>query len=744
LRDVVDLQPALFAPIGARHRRRRLRELLRGQPGLDLLVPRESLLPLRDALLARGFVESSAGGYEHQLPALRHPYGDSVELHRHLPGLRLAGGDSAGWSELVAAQLATPLSSPAAQAAPRVLIPAREVLIAHALVHALAQHGLSVGYAGWLLVGDLLDLSAGLEDLSRAGWPEWIRRDVSREETAAALELAACVAAGESPFAGAARAAARQHLLACARCRYGWAQARRSKRRSPIALSSSPVAYARFRAAASRPGAEARDASCAGRANWSCVARKQARRAARRHGARRACAAAAALAALDQERPPALPLPSPACCRQVRSLEPGRQRDRIAEVRALLAYLVLHDRRPLSRDHLAGLFWGDKDGDTRGATPPGGLQPQTLPDGIQPPHLLVDHQRLRFNHDSTAGSTSRPSSAHLRSDVAAAGFHDLTGAIQLYRGDLLPACRRPQFEWLVTVRSLREAAPRYVGWSPATRAATIGRHQLARLVAMDPSERASPLSALRWPGSGSRAAHFTALCELRGAIRRQPLAETRALHDSILVTRCTPKRPPGPARSDRSYAGGREPYLRLSECWQAVLDGASADAPHRRGGSADASGAPTFIVQRPPPQRDEIAHRRLLRPVSAAELPPANPGAPRAGKAGGDPGAALAGLSPETRRALTVCCRSSRGDAPPPEAGAPAGRGRSPKGQRLQRPPAAERRSCGSAADPLDDLRADAGTLALLETLPRWLAGRLNGTMFNRSCRRITLHRLGP
>jgi hypothetical protein len=201
--------------------------LTRPSQDLDLLVPRESLAPLRSALIARGFLEAPGSGYEHHPPALRHPLGETVELHRHLPGVRLDGADSAGWRELVAAGLAAAPRSSATEPAPCLLVPAREVLIAHALVHALAQHGLSTGYAGWLLVGDLIDLAAGSGETPRPRWLDWIRRDLSFDEASAALELAACLGRGENPFAGAAPEPVlllARHLLAGALdADYAWA-----------------------------------------------------------------------------------------------------------------------------------------------------------------------------------------------------------------------------------------------------------------------------------------------------------------------------------------------------------------------------------------------------------------------------------------------------------------------------------------------------------------------------------------
>jgi hypothetical protein len=178
---------------------------------LDLLVAPASLAPLH-AELRRGGFEVIGGAYEHQLPALRHPRGEVVELHRHLPGVRLDGRRSATFGDLAASGLLDPGGPDG------VRVPCRDVLVAHALVHALAQHGLAARYPGWLLIGDLLDLGATAATDGAAGWRAWIARDVAAAEIDAALALAARCARGEDPFAPSAGDAAllARHWLAAA------------------------------------------------------------------------------------------------------------------------------------------------------------------------------------------------------------------------------------------------------------------------------------------------------------------------------------------------------------------------------------------------------------------------------------------------------------------------------------------------------------------------------------------------
>ncbi|HQR65939.1 MAG TPA: nucleotidyltransferase family protein [Thermoanaerobaculia bacterium] len=123
---------------------------------IDLLVPPERLEELRAALLAEGFVSSDLPGCEHQLPPLHHPSGMMVELHRHIPGLRLdAGRGSATFHDLERAGLL----ERGAEVPEGSFVPAKTVLTGHCLVHGLVQHGLAPeSYPPFRTVADLVDL----------------------------------------------------------------------------------------------------------------------------------------------------------------------------------------------------------------------------------------------------------------------------------------------------------------------------------------------------------------------------------------------------------------------------------------------------------------------------------------------------------------------------------------------------------------------------------------------------------
>ena len=76
--------------------------------------------------------------------------------------------------------------------------PSDEVMLAHVLVHGIAQHGLSPhGYPMARMLADVQDL--GADDQVWQNACRWIERDVSREEVEAAAGLAERLAAGEDP-----------------------------------------------------------------------------------------------------------------------------------------------------------------------------------------------------------------------------------------------------------------------------------------------------------------------------------------------------------------------------------------------------------------------------------------------------------------------------------------------------------------------------------------------------------------
>jgi hypothetical protein len=167
----------------------------RGACDVDLLAPGDRVDELWRALTAAGFHGSGMPEAEHQLPALKGPQGGVVEIHRHLPGVRLEGAASATWEALDRAGLLLPLPDLPGRCA----APAPEVLAAHVLVHGLGQHGYwPSSYSLLKMMADLQDLGADL--LAPGGRVEaWVARDVPEAEIAAVRRLLERLAAGEDP-----------------------------------------------------------------------------------------------------------------------------------------------------------------------------------------------------------------------------------------------------------------------------------------------------------------------------------------------------------------------------------------------------------------------------------------------------------------------------------------------------------------------------------------------------------------
>jgi hypothetical protein len=167
----------------------------RGAGDLDLLASPHGAARLAAALVARGYRSAPGPSDKHHLPALCHPCGAAVEIHRRLPGVTIVPGRDAELADLQSASLALP-----DPALPGTLLPTRELLAAHLLVHAVAQHGRNPhAYPLVRVVGDLIDLGAA-EDGGAALLPRllpWVEATVPAPEAAAALELAGRLAAGE-------------------------------------------------------------------------------------------------------------------------------------------------------------------------------------------------------------------------------------------------------------------------------------------------------------------------------------------------------------------------------------------------------------------------------------------------------------------------------------------------------------------------------------------------------------------
>ena len=153
----------------------------RAMADVDVLVDEDGIGTLQAALLAAGFTDPEGRSYEHQAPMLRAPSGIALELHRSVPGVRIASG-----------------GAPDGRFARRPEFEAagKPALAAHAMVHALAQHGFTPALGGLTWIGDLMDLGCADAQEFTAARP-WVAGALANEEVDAALDLVRILAAGE-------------------------------------------------------------------------------------------------------------------------------------------------------------------------------------------------------------------------------------------------------------------------------------------------------------------------------------------------------------------------------------------------------------------------------------------------------------------------------------------------------------------------------------------------------------------
>jgi len=185
----------------------------RNMGDIDVLAPEDGARRLQAALVEAGCKAYEARESEHQLQFLTHRSGLGIEVHKIIPGVRLGGRSSATAGVLIEKGLV----SPAPGLGDGCYLPSDEVLLAHLLVHGIAQHGLSPqGYPMMRMLADVQDLGAN-EDVWRTA-RRWIERDASREDVEAVAVLAGRLAAGEDPVAVVAgdddAGALLRHLLA--------------------------------------------------------------------------------------------------------------------------------------------------------------------------------------------------------------------------------------------------------------------------------------------------------------------------------------------------------------------------------------------------------------------------------------------------------------------------------------------------------------------------------------------------
>jgi DNA-binding SARP family transcriptional activator len=425
------------------------------------------------------------------------------------------------------------------------------------------------------------------------------------------------------------------------------------------------------------------------------------------------------------------------------------------KVRALLAYLAMHRGKPLARDHLAGLFWGEKDPDAarrnlRQAIY--NLKATLREEHAARPLLLVDGHAVTFSADAEAwiDVEAFEQAAGAGGESGRTGFHDLVGAAQLYRGDLLAGLllkECPEFEeWLLTAQErLRELALDTLRTLIASYTSRgeyrLGIRHARRLVAMDPLSEEAHRDLLRlYELAGHRGRALAHYADLRDLLRRElgvePLAETQALYESILADAL---RVEGAVSKPESLGpivplvGRSAAFDQLAECWQAVVEGGfqvtllvgeeGIGKTRLVRSFLDAANARARFVVLTGQCREQPLQRRWAPLAEALRQ-----GLPddRDATEG-----ALARLPRESREELSrllpeLAPAGVDGEATPPANGDALCEAVAELLDELSRANAGE--GDATPSEPvvlfLDDLHwADAGTLAIVTGLPRWLPG---------------------
>ena len=159
---------------------------------VDVLVAPESVDAFAALIGSAGFRTQDLPAYPHQLPPLTDAAGRTVEIHRCVPGVRVSGGGTdATLGDLRRAGLLEPMKGRT-----RAALPARDLLIAHLVVHGLVQHGFApTKYAPLRLLGDLCDLGVTPDDADRV--QTLLGDAVSGAEVGAVVRLTCRLAAGD-------------------------------------------------------------------------------------------------------------------------------------------------------------------------------------------------------------------------------------------------------------------------------------------------------------------------------------------------------------------------------------------------------------------------------------------------------------------------------------------------------------------------------------------------------------------
>ena len=130
---------------------------LRAAGDVDVLAPPDRARALAAALGTLGLTPAGFGAEAHQLPQLRDGGGRCVEVHVHVPEVRVSPGAPPVTLDALASRGLLRRTGLPGECS----VPLPHVMTAHAVVHGLVHHGFAPdGYPALRLVGDLIALGA--------------------------------------------------------------------------------------------------------------------------------------------------------------------------------------------------------------------------------------------------------------------------------------------------------------------------------------------------------------------------------------------------------------------------------------------------------------------------------------------------------------------------------------------------------------------------------------------------------
>jgi hypothetical protein len=191
--------PVAFLKFAALHLRGAVQPGSRPAGDVDVLVPAPHARALAERLRGRGFRDADVPEHAHQLRPLVDPAGRVLEIHRHVPGLRVRGSTAKATFEALdevgAFEHVAGLPGDAR-------VPSRGLALAHATAHGLVQSAFAPHtYSPTRLIADAIDLGLGTDaGLPNAAWP-WLAGEVPQGDLDALTALCRRLAGGDAaPF----------------------------------------------------------------------------------------------------------------------------------------------------------------------------------------------------------------------------------------------------------------------------------------------------------------------------------------------------------------------------------------------------------------------------------------------------------------------------------------------------------------------------------------------------------------